>query len=374
MMLRRLAAGLAVAAALAACSPADAVDTALVLFDLRAGEGPSRLKAATPTPERRAVAWRHDGAPAEGDLYLLSDHAPRAALVLVPGLAPEGRNDRRTVAFARTLARVGFAVLVPDLPGARAQRASAADGVAIAAAARYLLARPEGQGPVGVAAISYAVGPAILAAGEADLAARLDFMVAIGGYYDATAVVTFFTTGYFRGLPGAPWRYMEPNAYGKWVFVLANAAKLESDADRTTLIAMARRKLADLDADIGDLARSLGPEGAMVAALLANNDPARVPALVAALPAAVRADLSALDLSARNLGALRARFIVVHGRDDAIIPYTESQALARALPAGRTRLTLLDSLAHADLSPAGVMDGWRLARAVYALLGERRPD
>ena len=81
-------------------------------------------------------------------------------------------------------------------------------------------------------AISYAAGPAILAALRPDTAPQVRFLVAIGGYYDTEAVVTFFTTGYYRSGPDQPWQQGEPNAYGKWVFVAANAERLDDPGDR----------------------------------------------------------------------------------------------------------------------------------------------
>jgi pimeloyl-ACP methyl ester carboxylesterase len=272
------------------------------------------------------------------------------------------------------LARRNFAVLVPELPGFRDQRVSATDSVPIAASVRHLRG---GHQVVGVAAISYAVGPAILATLAPAPAARADFVVAIGGYFDTQAVTTFFTTGYFRESRDAPWQHAQPNEFGKWVFVAANAERLTDGADRSSLSAIARRKLADLNSDIGDLTPGLGAEGRSVMALLANSDPDRVPALLQALPSTIRTDLDGLDLRQRDLSQSRARFIIVHGRDDAIIPYTESLALSAALPHGQVELEVLDSFAHAALSPAGLIDAVRLWRSAYALMRQRgvaRPD
>lgn len=352
--------------ALGACAPLDdAADALGLLRDVQTGT--VELSAAS---DRREVTWAHRGQVLAADLY--RPRAPLAALVLMPGLGREGRRDARVVAFARALARTQFAVMVPDVPNFQAQRVSADDGALVADAVRDLLARPEGKGPVGIVAVSYAVGPAVLAALEPDLAPRVDVIVAIGGYYDTTSVVTFFTTGYYRETAAEPWRRGVPNAYGKWVFVLANAERLDDAHDRMALAAMARRKLADLNADIGDLTAGLGPEGRAVVDLLANHDPDRVPGLIADLPAAVRADLAGLSLAGRDLSMLKADFILIHGRDDAIIPYTETQALARAVPDSQAHVALLDSLAHADLGPGGLADGFRLWRAAYALVRARR--
>jgi pimeloyl-ACP methyl ester carboxylesterase len=357
---------LAVLAVLCAgCSPPRAIEAARVLADL---SQPDAGAHATVAPT--AVAFPPGAGVAAGDLYW--PERAEAALVLVPGVVPEGKDDPRLVDLAQTLVRAGFAVLVPDIVGMRAQKVSPADAQAIAAAILWLAdcAAPGGEPAVGVVAISYAAGPAILAALRPDAGSRVRFLVAIGGYYDLEALVTFFTTGYFRSTPEAPWQQGEPNAYGKWVFIAANAERLEDQGDRATLAAMAARKLEDLDADVADLEARLGPEGRSVTALLDNRDPERVPALIARLPEAVRADLAALDLSRRDLAQLDARLLLVHGRDDPIIPPSQSEALAAAVP-DQTALYVVDSLAHVELDPAGLVDGFRLWRAVYQLLAER---
>ncbi len=291
--------------------------------------------------------------------------------MLVPGAARTGKDDPRLVRFAGVLAAHGFLVLVPDLPGPRALRVGSEDIVEIADAAAHLGALLPAAKPLGIAAISYGVGPAVLAALDRRLAARLRFVLAIGGYYDATAVITFFTTGYERAAPGAPWRRGTPNAYGKWVFVLANAARLDDAADRERLAAIARAKLESPDADTRAREAGLGPEGRAVMALLDNRDPARVPALIATLPPRLSAEIAALDLAGKDLGALRAELLLIHGRDDAIVPYGQSVALAAALGPRRARLYLLDSMAHASFSAGSLADAWRLWRAADTLLAIR---
>jgi pimeloyl-ACP methyl ester carboxylesterase len=222
------------------------------------------------------------------------------------------------------------------------------------------------------------VGPALLAMLEHDPERRVRLLLAIGGYRDTTAAVTFFTTGHYRETPEGEWRHRSPNPYGKWAFVLANADRLRDPADRQGLAAIAGRKLQDPEAEVADLTRRLGPEGRGVMALIDNRDPDRVPALIAALPPRLRANLEALDLARRDLSGLDAAVILIHGRDDPVIPSSESRALAAALPEDRASLYVVDSLAHVELGPGGMRDILRLWRAAYALLRERdalpRPD
>lgn len=357
--------------ALGACSPPRAFEAAKVLADVAAGDQSSRLKASTPEPQRWAIAEPGAGH-LRGDLYWPGEPAVAAA-VLVPGAVEQGKDDPRLVAFARTFARARFAVLVPEIPNLRTQRLSPEDARPVAAAIRYLAScfEPAQEPSIGVVAISYAAGPALLAALDPATQDSVGFVFVIGGYYDVEAVLTFFMTGYFRQDPGEPWRYREPNAYGKWVFVRANAARLAGPADRAALAEIAARKLDDLDAGITDLRAHLGPEGRAVMALLDNRDPARVPALIADLPAPIRADLRALDLQRRDFSRLPFDLILVHGRDDPIIPSTESQALAAAAPADMVSLYLVNRLSHIELGPAGLLDGLELWQAIYRLLTAR---
>jgi acetyl esterase/lipase len=362
---------LGLATLLLGCSPARTFEAIDVLQDIAAGPGPSHLKRATIEPSRRPVAYEVVTRRHSGDLYEPAQPAD-AALVLVPGLAPEGKDDPRLVAFARSLARARFCVLVPDIPSMRDQKVRPTDRSDIADAIVYLGASSNAPAAprLGVVAISYAVGPAILATLQEDAHDHVAFIVAIGGYYDIEATIAFFTTGYLRDPRTGDWRHRAPNEYGKWVFARSNAERLASPRDRDFLSRIAERKMANPKAEIGDLVAGLGPEGRAVYALLVNTEPAAVPRLIAALPAAIREDMAALDLSRRDLSRLPPQLILVHGRDDAIIPSSESEKFARAA-ADRAELYLVDSLAHVDLGLSGISDSLTLLGAVYQLLAER---
>lgn len=355
---------------LAGCAPLPDDEAAWVLEDLAAGKGESRLKQRTPEPARRPVTYAVQSRKYAGDLYLPAQ-PPLAALVLVPGVAERGRDDPRLVAFATTLARARFLVLVPDLPNLRALRVQAEDAQGVADAFVHLLSRPEFPvaGHAGIGAFSYAVGPAVLAALEPVIRARVDFVLGVGGYHDLYRVVTFFTTGYFR--KAGQWHYLTPNRYGKWVFVFGNAGRLADPVDRAMFQRMAARKLDNPYADISELTGHLTPEGQALLNLLENRKPERAPALLAGLPAKIRTELDALNLAQRDLSRLRARLILLHGTDDRIIPYTESVSLAAAVSPGQSELFLIDGLAHVNVRPL-LLDRHTAWRAIRALLAQRK--
>lgn len=349
-----------------ACSPARSLEAIRVLRDIEAGSGPSGLKETTPAPSRTFIRFGEDDA-GEADLYLPGEPA-RAGIVLVPGLTPHGRDDARLVDFAKTLARARFEVLVPDLPHLRALQVTASDAEPIAAAARYLGERGRPGRPLGIAAVSFAVGPAVLALAEPGVRDRVGFFLGIGGYWDLEALITYVTTGYYREEPGGAWVHRPPKAYGKWVFVLSNAGRLGDAQDASVLTEMANRKLADRDAGIDDLVAGLGPGGRAVYALVANPDPERVPELLRALPTELGDEIARLDLSRRELSSLPVQFVLIHDRSDRIIPAAQSRALAEAVAPGHARLYVIGGLDHAQVKDPGIADAWALFDAVSTLL------
>lgn len=345
----------------AGCSPVRTVEAARLLADV------ARIGDAAPA-ERTAITYPGAGGPRRADLY--RPEFARAALVLVPGAAEQAMRDRRLIGFADALRRRGFLVLVPALAGDDPLQVSAADAGAVADAVRHLT-DTSGFDEVGLAALSYAVGPTILAALEPDIRHDVGFILAIGGYRDIVSAVTFITTGAYRETPEAPWRRRPVDARAKWLFLRANAGRVDDPADARLLGEVARRRLADPGADTGALAARLGPEGRAVYRLLVNRDPDRVPELVAALPPRPRGEIMALDLASRDLTRIEADLVLIHGRRDPLVPYTESLDLARAAGAERSNVYLLNGLDHVDLTGLGFSDIAVLLRVAYRVLSER---
>lgn len=401
---RRLALALLVPllALVAGCAPTRHYEAALVLQDFAAGEGASRLKRTTPTPLRQSLAYTVAGRTHTADLYLPGALAgcaersatpsgeasaglprcPRAALVAVPGAVPEGKDDARLVAFATTLARAGFAVLAPDLVGYREMRIRPSDAREVADAFAWLASQPElaPAGRAGIAAFSYSVGPAVLAALEDDIRGQVRFVIGVGGYHDLPRAMRFFTTGWFEH--EGTWRHVRPDDTGRMVLVFASLDYLADGADRAVFERMVAQRREDPDADLTPLAAELSADAHAVYALAVNDDPARFDPLFARLPAAMRADIERLDLARRDLAPLKARLILAHGRNDTLIPWPESLALAAAAPPGQARVFLIRRvLGHVDLSVSDLRswrfwredlpDLWRLGRVIDLLLAER---
>ncbi len=279
-------------------------------------------------------------------LYRPSQSGSGTGLILVHGVNETGKDDDRIVWLADLLARSGFTVLTPDFLGFKSLTLRTSDVEELVASIHYLAGRQEGatQGRVGLIGFSYGAGPTIIAASDARVRDRVQFVVSFGGYYDLLNVIGFVTTGHyeFGDLAGRT----VPNEYSRWIFLRYNLELIPNARDRGILKEIAEAKSRNPAVDAGPLASVLGPEGRAAYDVLVNREPDRVPALVAGLGPSVREQIRFLSPS-RVIREFRGRLFVVHSDPDDFIPKTESLRLAAALESrGNVHLALLKVFDH----------------------------
>ena len=78
----------------------------------------------------------------------------------------------------------------------------------------------------------------------------------------------------------------------------------------------------------------------------------------------MRREIDGLNLALYDLSKLRCHLILVHGRGDPLVPYSESQALAAAASNARVSLFLVDDLGHVDFNAVTLANAWTMWRAV----------
>jgi fermentation-respiration switch protein FrsA (DUF1100 family) len=314
------------------------------------------LSSATAPPRVAPLGEPEAGGGAAPDLWYPRGRSPGPwpGLLLVHGLTPDGKRDARLAWTADRLARAGFAVGVPDLPALRAQRLRPEDAAVVQSALARLAADPRVQrGPVAVVAVSVGLGPVALALAEPAVARQVRVLLALGGYAEARELVRYFTTGAYAFGEAAGRAPVDPGLTRE--FLVRNLDLVPDAQDRLAVGRALESQRLPLDA-------GSGTEGAQVVlALLRNRDPARVAALLDSLPAGTRALLDALS-PARHLGRAGVRLLLVHGKADPAIPFTESQRLAAAVP-DRARLVLVELIGHVE----GQAPAWRRAADLLGL-------
>ncbi|HSJ13637.1 MAG TPA: hypothetical protein VK939_04425 [Longimicrobiales bacterium] len=315
--------------------------------------------------------------------------APLPAWVVLHGITRTGREHRGLDRFAGAFAAAGNLVFVPDVPEWRELRiAPAVTRETIRCAVRTVQARDDVRhGHVGLLAFSFGATQAVAAGADPEVAELLHGIVGWGGYFDMRRAIRFGFTGEHE-LDGVGYR-MEPDPYGAWIVAgnyltrvpghegddaaagALHALAIEAgergfyawdpiydEAKRRIGATLARdqREIFDLMAPLTDAPRPDPMAGARLAERLAT--------------AALAAD-PLLDPTA-SLPTLRVPVLLAHGRDDRLIPFTETLRLARALPDERLRGCTITSLFAHSGGRLGGLRPWVHARETLRFLGLMR--
>lgn len=344
------------------------------------------LSSAMDVPALRSVVGVATGEPRLEDATVAGNptlvarpagEGPWPALFLVNGAVPEGRELPEIRRLAEGLARAGYLVVIPDLPGLREDAITpetAAQTVEVTrAVSRWREAR---GGEVGLVGISTGATLALLAAGEGDLERRVSVVAGVAPYADIETVLSIATTGHYER-DGGLVRY-EAEPFLSYVSARSLISALPPGEDRETLLAeldradrMDPRPLAGLRGLPSEDREGLSPEARSVAELLANEEPERFGELYEDLPEGVRSDLEELSPVAQG-DTIRAPVELVSGPRDRYFPVSESREVLRLAPRGR--LTVTGVLDHAELrfSPAEIPEFWEMNLFVLRSLREAR--
>ena len=270
---------------------------------------------------------------------------PWPAIVFVNGATRAGRHHPKVQRLADGLARAGFLVVVPDLPGLPLGEITPATTAATIAVAKATRERRDARdGRVGLYGVSVGASLALLAAESPALAGRVTVVGGEAPWADMKRVIRLATTGFYGGKSYAT------DPYVSLAIARSLAAGLPRSPARNRLLAHleavddeAPRPLAGLDA------RTYRGHARRLVELLENQSPRRFERLFARLPAQVRRAVAALS-PIRRADRLELPVELVTAPHDKYFPPTESRSLARAAP--DVRVTVTSTLDHAVPKPS----------------------
>ena len=292
--------------------------------------------------------------------------------LVLHGLTAVGRKHEGLMGFARAMAASGAVVMVPDIPEWRQLHVAASVTVPTIRAAIHALAeRADVESDrVGIIGFSFGATQAIVAAADPGVQRILQGIAAWGGYHELHRLFRFGITGTHE-LDGRTY-HIDPDPYGRWFmggnYLTGIPGCEEYTASQDALLQLAtaagQRRVFAWDASFdplklelrGTLPREQQPMFDLFAPLttqpIADRERAEFIAYELA-NAALRAE-PLLDPAAA-ISALRVPTLVAHGRDDRLVPFSESVQLARALPPDAlVNLTITALFAHSGGTQVGL--------------------
>ena len=312
--------------------------------------------------------------------------------VVLHGLTRAGREHPALLRFCRAVASAGNVVFLPEIPEWRDLRVEPEVTLGtIREAVRALHLRADVRHEhVGLFGFSFGATQALVAASDPETAALLAGLASWGGYYDLRRLFRFGLTG-LHEIDGTTY-HTQPDPYGSWVMA-GNYLDRVPGYSGTAPVARALHELAleagekgvyawdpiydgsknrlraGLDAGQRELFDLIAP---MTGA--PRRDEARLLELADALAATAITASPQLDpkpfLSVVDLPVLFA-----HGRDDRLIPFSESILLSRAVPARSLQsLTITALFQHSGGTQSGLgtagmaREGIRFVRLLRRML------
>ncbi|MEN8375041.1 MAG: hypothetical protein ABFS34_06275 [Gemmatimonadota bacterium] len=289
---------------------------------------------------------------------------PLSGWVVLHGLTRNGRTHEGLVRFSRALAATGHAVFVPEIVEWRELRVRPAVAVPLIRSAVRALDELEITQPGGVGLMGFSFGATqgLIAAADPATGEHLRGVAAWGGYRDLRRLFLFGLTGR-HDLDGRSYA-VAPDPYGGWVMGSNYLTRISGYEDRAPAAA-ALRRLAVAAGDTAVYAGSAGFDSVREKVGAALTGPDRdvfdllAPPSTAWSPAgeareeAKRLALALADAALEAeplldpgsaLAGLRVPTIIAHGRDDRLVPFTEAQRLARALPPDTLRRATVTGL------------------------------
>ena len=246
------------------------------------------------------------------------------------------------------------------------------------------------DGPYGLIGFSFGAPQAMIAAAHRDVSDQLAGVVGFGGYCDIASMIRFQMTGRFDW--GGVTHHLRPDPYGRWIMGgnhLTSIPEYQDAQDvadalwRLAVEAGERRILASdpsydtLKAQLKEQVSKGRREIFDLFAPPSDREPSEAEA-EGITPLLTRAALEAAPLldPIPFLGRLETPVQLIHGRNDRLIPYTETLRLEAAFPAKKHIDTTITALVdHSEqegrLASVGkeIREGVKLLRTLGRLLG-----
>ncbi len=268
-------------------------------------------------------------------------------IVVVHGMHELGIDEPRLVNFARSLAASGFFVMTPQVPGIADYRVQAESADLIGTAAQDF-ARQLQVPKVGVLALSFSGGLALLAASDPRYSPSIAWIATVGTHYDLAHVLRFFATGE-AVRPDGSVEHLPPHEYGPLIVVYDEPQDFFVPQDVQAAHEAIKLLLSGDGKASEAVTKTMTPAGQETMQLIYHKQREQFASALLAEMDKQKEQLAAAS-PAGHLNSLSVPVLLLHGSDDTVIPPTELLWLERDIPKKQLRDALISpAITHVEV-------------------------
>ena len=295
------------------------------------------------------------------EVYRPPDGRPRAAVLLSLGITDQGFEDANVINLGKALGRAGYVVMFQWSPHLGLTYNIDPDGPEVLVSSFQFLESQDyvDRDRVGLGGFCIGASFALVAASDHRILERVHFVNVLGPYFDAEALLVQAAsrTVVYDG----EMTVWEPGDLT--IRVLANELidALEEPTDIEILSQAYDREVPSPPSEL----EHLSPPARRVTQLMEGVSGPVASNLVSDLPPGFHLDMGRISPSA-HVGGLQARLLVMHDRDDELVPAAESRRLVKEIPDHvRVRHTELVAFEHVTPTAGGIVTALGQAAILY---------
>lgn len=296
----------------------------------------------TAMPERREISYPlDDGSTGIADLYIPAGGGKHSAVLFFLGVNPAGKDDERVVNLGTAMARTGIVVMIPWSERMAQKRVTEQEAGDLVRGFEYLRSLDMvDENDVGMA--GFCVGASLMMVAAQDERIRDDVKVvnSFAGYYEAEDLIASVVAARrFYDQDSGPW---EPDKLSVQVVRTHLLESVDDPVERATLAEVVESNAA--------APSNLSPDARLVYDILNAPDLETAHRLIDLLPSDSLETLRRISPST-NIDSLKAKVLVMHDRQDNLVPSEESRRLVDALQSrGDVHYTEFSFFEHLDPS------------------------
>jgi len=317
------------------------------------------LKFFSKEPQVKEVTIQTGEKEIKADLYRPQDDKKHPSVVFTIGTIITKR-DPVVTKFAQSLSRIGFVVLVPDLPDFL-QGFVWTDSVnTLISSVEFLYRQPfVEKEKIGFAGFCVGASASIIAAEDEKISDKIAFIAAVSPYFDLFSLSEAVTSRQAENGKGGfePWEPAELTIESVQKGFI-NYIPDEKERELLSAYFLGNKIIAKEKID------SLSPKAAYVYSFLSNSNREKMAELWQKIPEDGRQLLRFLSPSTK-IERFKAKLYILNDKKDTYVPRIEGEKLTKSLPKKQVYFIEVDSFEH--VNPATKLKRWAALKGLFQL-------